>query len=332
MSTPFEIITLDIKSSGQITANNLPEFQELLRAALARINRTLETDEQFGQAEQDVKTLAAVEKSIREAAASILDDGIAKLFKEATATAEEPRLARLELEKLITAQRVKVKSVIVAEALARFDIAPALANKHYLAGLEAAIVGKRTVTSMQAACEVYQASMQAEIKRCRAILKEFEETNGKDLTMDRDNLQTETPTGLEAELRRRLESKAANDEAAKLKLLAEEKAAHYKAEMTKAVAAVNAANEANAAALAGHAKPQEATPAVTATAPVAAASEQPEQPAGPTEFDELKAYKSAISGAFAPLKIAKEALTYPKNIAKAQVFANALNTAWKESF
>lgn len=108
MSTPFEIIALDIQSSGKITVNNLPEFQELLRAALARINRTLETDEQFGQAAMDVKTLAAVEKSIRESAARILDEGIAQLFKAANETAEEPRLARLELEKLIVAKRVAV--------------------------------------------------------------------------------------------------------------------------------------------------------------------------------------------------------------------------------
>jgi DNA-binding FrmR family transcriptional regulator len=329
MSQPFEIIALDIKSSGQITANNLPQFQELLREALGRINRTLETDEQFGQAEQDVKTLAAVEKSIREAAAEILDQGIAKLFREATATAEEPRLARLELEKLITAKKIEVKTRIVADALALFDISPALAKKHYLAGMEAAIVGKRTVTSMQTACEVYQVSMQAEIKRCRELLREFEETNGKDLTMDRDNLQTETPTGLAAELRRRLESQAANAEAKRLKVIADEKAAHYKAEMAKAEAAVNAANEAKAEALAGQAKPKEAPPVAVVAA---AASEQLAPPNGPTEADELRVYKAIISGAFAPLKVAKHALTYPKNIAKAQIFANAVNTAWKESF
>lgn len=57
----FSIIPLTIETRGEIVTNNLAEFRELVREALGNINRDLTTDEEFGQAELDVKALKAAE-------------------------------------------------------------------------------------------------------------------------------------------------------------------------------------------------------------------------------------------------------------------------------
>lgn len=45
---------------------------------------------------------------------------------------------------------------------------------------------------------------------------------------------------------------------------------------------------------------------------------------------EWKEFKSACLAAFVPLKTAREGLKHSKNIAKAMIFANAINKVWKE--
>ena len=45
---------------------------------------------------------------------------------------------------------------------------------------------------------------------------------------------------------------------------------------------------------------------------------------------EWRIFKDALKSSFASIKAKKEALIYQQNIAKAQVFSNAMNHAWKE--
>ena len=104
----------------------------------------------------------------------------------------------------------------------------------------------------------------------------------------------------------------------------EAEAAAAKAEAAKAQAALAEAS-----------KP----PAVPVTAPPSnveqgewneAGTSNVEESADLTADEEWKAFKAAAMAAFAPLKAAKAKLVYPKNTAKAQVFANAINAAWQE--
>ena len=239
MNHAFSIIPLTIEARGEIITNNLPEFRELVREALGNINRDLVTDEQFGQAELDVKGLKEAEDAVRTAAVKAFDDQLKALVDGLNETAEEIRVPRLELEKLISARKDAVKSEIVEEFLGAFDIDAKLARKHFLGGLQNAIKGKRTLDSMRTACRVYQTTQQEIISKCREVLISFEKAHGADLIPDRRELELETPNGLEAELRRRFEAKRAREEKAKL----ESEAAVAKAEAAKAQAALAEASK-----------------------------------------------------------------------------------------
>ena len=321
----FSIIPLQIEAKGEIITNNLPEFRELVREALGNINRDLVTDEQFGQAELDVKALKEAEDAVRTAAVKAFDDQLKALVDGLNETAEEIRVPRLELEKIIAKRKEDVKSEIVEEFLGKFDIDPNTARKHFLVGLQSNIKGKRTLESMRAACRIYQTTQQAMIVKCREILARFEKAHGQDLIPDQRELELEKPEGLEAELRRRFEAKRAREEAAKLK--AEVEAA--KAALQK-IADEDYRGNRSAESQAAHTALAEMEAATNPAMPEASPESPPWAESPLTEESEWKAFKSAALAAFAPLKSAKASLQFPKNSAKAQIFANAINAAWQE--
>lgn len=309
MSEKFKIISLDVQVKGEITANNLPEFRAQALAAIAKINRNLETDEDFGQAELDVKALKSAENAIREAAVRIYSEELQKFSKAVLEVAEECRIPRLEMEKLIAAQRAKVISALVEKNLAKFDVDPDTARRNFLVMLQFAVKGKKLLESMDAAAADCVAERQKEIHECRIIIASFESAHGADLIADRERLELETPAGLSAELRRRFEAKRARDEAAAQKAKTDAEIAALKAQVQAAIIPA-----------VGPAPP--VMPAVEFETLVLSAVE--------TESEEMARLKALIASAFAPVKIARESLSYPRNIAKAQVFASALGKLFTE--
>ena len=311
MNNAFSIIPLAIEARGEIITNNLPEFRELVREALGNINRDLVTDEQFGQAELDVKALKDAEDAVRSAAVKAFDDQLKALVDGLNETAEEIRVPRLELEKIIAARKDAVKSEIVEEVLAAFDIEPRDARRQFLAGMQNAIKGKRTLESMRTACRIYQAEQHAMILASRDVLNRFEAKFGADSIPDRRELELKSAELVEAELVRRVQAKKAADEAAKLR-----------AELAEANKPAPTAAPDN---MEQGPWKEEGTPNVEL--PTSNVEKEETQL---TADEEWKAFKAAAMAAFAPLKAAKAKLVYPKNTAKAQVFANAINAAWQE--
>ena len=328
--TAFSIIPLQIEAKGEIITNNLPEFRELVREALGNINRDLDTDEQFGQAELDVKALKEAEDAVRTAAVKAFDDQLKALVDGLYETAEEIRVPRLELEKLITARKDAVKMEIVEEFLAAFDIDPKLARKHFLAGLKTQIKGKRTLESMRTACRVYQTTQQAMIGKCREVLASFEKAHGQDLISDRRELELEKPEGLEAELRRRFEAKRGREERAKL----EAEAAAAKAEAAKAHAALAEANKPPAAPGNDPRNPHNLpSPPKIGSIPtgsnVVPFALEP-SPKTITEADEWTQVEATVYAAFALIKEHRERLIHPRNLNRLMAFGPLVNHAWKE--
>jgi hypothetical protein len=321
MSAEIIIPELVIQTTGKISQSNLPAVRDALRAWLGGINRNLSTDEEFGQAELDVKNLKKVEDALRKAAMKAIDDKIAELIKDANDAADEARIPRLDLEKIIATRKDQVKSEIIEEFIGKFDIDPKDARRHYLAGLQNAIKGKRTVDSMRTACRTLQASLQAGILATRDVLDRFIAKFPEDMIPDRRELELKPSDAVEAELVRRVQAKKAAEEQAKLRA----EAAAAKAEADKAKAALA---ESTKPAVAG-------IPASTATDPAEAAKPATEEPTpsladGISAEDEWKEFKASCMAAFAPLKAVREKLTHSRNIAKAQVFANGINQLWKD--
>lgn len=333
MKKEFSIIPLMIEAKGEIIQNNLPEFRELVREALGNINRDLVTDEQFGQAELDVKALKEAEDAVRTAAVKAFDEQLKALVDGLNETAEEIRVPRLELEKIIAKRKEDVKSEIVEEFLGKFDIDPKTARKHFLAGLQSNIKGKRTLESMRTACRIYQTTQQALIVQCRAILASFEKAHGQDLISDRRELELEKPDGLEAELRRRFEAKRAREEKAKL----EAEAATAKAEAANAQAALAEANKPPVDPRNPHNLP---LPPKIGSIPTGSKAEVPESNVVPfaleaspetiTEADEWKQVEATVYAAFALIKEHRERLIHPRNLNRLMAFGPLMNHAWKE--
>lgn len=326
MSTAFTIIPLAIEAKGEIITNNLPEFRELVREALANINRDLKTDEEFGQAELDVKALKEAEEAVRSAAIKAFDDQLKALVDGLNETAEEIRVPRLELEGLIKKRKEEVKNEIVEEFLAQFDIDPRDARKHFLAGLQTAIKGKRTLESMRTSCRIYQTSQQAKIIGARASIERFVTKFGAEMVMDRRELELKGREAVEAELVRRIEAKKAADERKRL----EDEAAAARAETAKAQAALEAAK-------------QPAKPAPLPEPPTGTA-EQDSPPWGVagnvvpfqleaepdtiTEAQEWAEMTATVKAAFTIIKEHRDRLIHPANQAKMQSFAVPVNAVW----
>jgi hypothetical protein len=317
MNHAFSIIPLTIEARGEIITNNLPEFRELVREALGNINRDLKSDEDFGQAELDVKALKQAEDTVRAAAVQAFDEKLKELVDGLNETAEEIRAPRLELEKLIAKRKDDVKAEIVEEFLAEFDIEPATARKSFQTALKAQMSGKRTLESMRTACRVYQKTQQAIITDNRKAIESFETAHGQDMTMDRCELELKSSDFVTGELRRRFEAKKATEERKRL----EAEAAKAKAEAQAAIREAEAAKQpapVNVVPMKGMLPKSDLPP------PPKIGS----LPTGPSPAAEWEAFKSAVLTSFGPLKAAKAMLKHPQNVERASAFAQAVNAAW----
>lgn len=313
MNHVFELIPLTVQTRGEVISSNVDEFRELVRDALSRINLELKSDEEFGQAELDVKALKGAEDAVKAAKEKALADAkqLQALFDALDDTAEEIRLPRLELEKLIAARKEEVKNEILTEALARLECAPRLRAGSFGKGLKEALKGKRTVDSMRKALEVLVITHNAMIAKSSSALDAFVAEHGPELVMDREDLEVRTPDAVEAELRRRLELKRAEE--TRKRLAAE-------AEQAKAE-------------IAG--MKREAAEAKKPPLPPIGVSTTPRRESKPVTLElgvsaEWEGFKAKVIAAFAPVKEARAGLQSPENIAKAAAFAEAVGRAWKE--
>lgn len=327
MNHSFSIIPLTIEARGEIITNNLPEFRELVREALGNINRDLKSDEDFGQAELDVKALKQAEDTVRAAALQAFDEKLKELVDGLNDTAEEIRAPRLELEKLIAKRKEEVKSELIAAAMDKLDCAPRLRRSVYGKSVSEAIKGKRTLDSMQKALEVIVTVHNGCIAKNRASIASFIKAHGEDLVHDKEDLETKSPDSVDGELRRRFEAKKASEERKRL----EAEAAKAKAEAQAAIREAEAAKAPAPAPVDPRNPHNLPPPPKIGSIPVGnvVPFNPPSANAETTEVAEWASFKTAVFTSFGPLKAAKEMLNHPENIARAAEFAKAVNAAWQ---
>mgnify|MGYP006870079599 CR=1 FL=1 len=330
MNHPFEIIPLTVEVRGEITTNNLPEFRDLVRAALVNINRDLKTDDDFEQAEKDVKALKGAEDAVREAAVKAFDEKLKALVDGLNETAEEIRAPRLEIEKLIAKRKEEVKADLIKQATERIDCAPRLRNSVYGKSLAEAVKGKRSFESMSKALEVVVTIHNGTIGKNRAMIESFTKTHGEELVPDREELETKSPDSVEGELRRRFDAKKAAEERKRL----EAETAAARAAEAKAKAEADAARkEAESAKQPAKSEPLPDLPKIDS---IQVGTQKPETPRAEnvvefpqSEDAEWEAFRTAVFTGFGPLKAARESLKHPGNIARAAEFSQGVNAAWQ---
>lgn len=333
---------LVIEAEGKIITSNFTEFAEQVRTRLGEFNSNLRTDEDFDQAAEDVKIIAGAEASLKAAKEKALADAeeLNALFSQIDTLDSELAKARLSLSKQIETQKTKLRTEIITTALTQLECDPSQ-REGYRASLEGAIKGKKNFATMREAVRIQVAIGNDGIRRAKRALDEFEQANGKTMTMDRRELEVKSFEYLTGELRRRLEASQAE---AERKRLAEE-AARQREAAEKARAELAEASKPPA-------RPPRKPTAADVTdmpwdAPKPAAAPEAEDRWLPDPDDdtpqaeieqgidrlvEWNEFATSVEAAFVALKPARERLTDPVNKAIAQRFAEAVNTAWEVAY
>jgi len=117
---PESLPALRIEVAGMVTASNLSEFKQHALGAIRGLNRDLQTDQDFADAEKAVKWCATVEQRIKAAKDHALAQtaSIDELFRTLEDVTSECRTARLALDKLVKGRKDEIKAELVAGGIA----------------------------------------------------------------------------------------------------------------------------------------------------------------------------------------------------------------------
>lgn len=301
----MKCLDLVLSVNAEIKDSNLPAFRASITEGIATINRHLTTDEEFGQAEQDVKVLALLQGKIVTAKEHAIEqaESLNAALNELDEAAAEVGQVRLGLKKLIYTRKVELKTQIVSEYVNHFgeqgDITNARAECIRPALIEV-IKGKRTMQTMRRACDTLIADRIAAITQCREIIRAWVEREDglAILVPDEADLELKKTEYVEAELERRLERRKLQEEAEKAKRALAEQKAKEKTEKKQ---------------LEEQAKPATATQENRLSA-----------------IAEMDAFKVLFVEAMSPIKTAREILVDRENKAKALAFSRAINLEFQK--
>ena len=120
---PEALPALRIEVTGMVTASNLSPFRDHAMSVLGAIKTDLQTDADFADAEQTVKWCREVEDRLEGAKQHALSQtaSIDELFRTIDAIKAETRAKRLELDKLVKAEKENRKAEIVRAAHQAFS-------------------------------------------------------------------------------------------------------------------------------------------------------------------------------------------------------------------
>ena len=213
---------LIIKLTGEITDTNFDEWKNDLLARLKKVNTELTTDDDFANAEADVKTIKAGEKSLKDAKTSALEQAkeIQKLFAAIDEVSAEAREARLALERQIKKRKAEIKVEIIDSGIDAVNEylqqqSPALQSLRHswadASAFEEAIKGKRTSDSMQKAVAKLVVKTKGEIAdreeqiKTNTVKLEKIDDEYSAVFQDRDSLALMDSTQLDSTIAERIE-------------------------------------------------------------------------------------------------------------------------------
>ncbi|MDP3273414.1 YqaJ viral recombinase family protein [Limnobacter sp.] len=252
-TAPESLPALRIELVGQVANTNLPVFKEVALAVLNEINTTLVTDEDFASAEKTVKWCSDVESRLASAKQHALSQTatIEELFRTVDEISEMTRQKRLTLEKLVKTQKEAIRLGIVKAAAEQWALFHSQVNDDLGISAElvspdfnAAVKGKRTVSSIQDAVDTALANAKAAGNEKALLigknLKQFEELTQGHAALFFDKAQlVQKPVDVMTALIEQRITKAKAEEAERERIKAEreaEQAKRAEAQMAQAEA------------------------------------------------------------------------------------------------
>lgn len=161
--TPENLPAVLVQVRGEVVSSNLDAFKAHALAVIQSINRELVTDQHFADAEKAVKWCGDVESRVAQAKEQILGQTatIEQLFADLDSIAAEARVTRLELDKLVKAQKESRRLEIKHGAESAFAAHVATINNRLSrvtlpdirADFAAVMKGKRTIATWQNAVD-----------------------------------------------------------------------------------------------------------------------------------------------------------------------------------
>lgn len=160
---------LAISIKGEVSVSNLPRFKEAAEAFVATIKTDLQTDQDFADAESNVKFLDEAEKSLELAKKNALADtaDIDELMRTIDQIKDSMRTKRLALDKLVKSKKEEIKASIVLAAQQKLAAYVAELNAEtkpvvlsIIGDFAGAIKGKRSISSLHD-------SVDTELSRCK---------------------------------------------------------------------------------------------------------------------------------------------------------------------
>lgn len=186
---PDALPALRIEVTGMVTNSNLEAFKAGAELMFSRINRDLQTDQDFADAEKTVKHCKEVEDNIEAAKKHALSQtaSIDELYRALDSVSAQARTVRLELDKLVKARKENIRAEIQQEAeilfKAHVDTINARLGKAQLPAIKTdfagAMKGKKTVASLRDAADT-------ELARAKIEASQLSETIGANVTSLRD--------------------------------------------------------------------------------------------------------------------------------------------------
>lgn len=236
---PDSLPALRIEVTGMVTASNLEAFKAGASLMFSKINRVLETDQDFADAEKTVKHCKEIEDNIEAAKKHALSQtaSIDELYRALDSVSAEARAVRLELDKLVKARKENIRAEIQREAEqafkahidtinARLKLVQLPAIKADFAGV---MKGKKTVTSLRDASDTELARVKIEASQlsehigsnldfCSRVIRSEE----KHLFHDLQTLVLKPQSDMEAIIKMRIKEESDRiDAAAQVKVDAE---------------------------------------------------------------------------------------------------------------
>jgi predicted phage-related endonuclease len=174
-SAPETLPALRVEAQGMVTFSNLAEFRENAMAVLGAINRDLQTDEDFADAEQTVKWCKGVEDRLDTAKSNVLAQmqSVDEVCRTIDSVSAETRRVRLELDRLVKTEKEHRRAELVANGVAavraHYDSVSATLGEHGLgipatltSDIGSAIKGKKSLSSMRDAIDTAVAAAKIE--------------------------------------------------------------------------------------------------------------------------------------------------------------------------
>ncbi len=287
-ATPETLPALRIEVTGAVTASNLEPFKAHALQVIGAINRDLQTDQDFADAEATVKWCKGVEDKLAAAKANALaqTESIEATFRAIDDVSAELKRTRLELDKLVSARKDAIRGEILMNARTALcqhvaDLNATLPRDCLAvppADFAGVIKGKRSVDSIRDAVSALLATTKAELTqtalRVRNNLDAFNLVAGDRLSLfpDLHTLALKPAEDFSALVQGRLAQHQAEQKAAQERRAAE--AARLEAEMQ-----VVRESTAAAAAAAQQRVPEAGAKAAPAVAPAPAPVAQVDEPA-----------------------------------------------------